>query len=202
MATPLSFTPVLDWVDYTDPTNIPTSIRVITAADLLRYENSHVALTQRVNEHDSLIGNAAGAITTLQNRATEIEALNGTQGTTIASLNGAIANLTSQLNALTRPVLIRSVTTAYTVLPANRIHIHTGGSATYTLPAPGTNVGIEFIFHNKGTGTLTLSSNAGSQIYWGTAAFATYNIPGSNTAYVVSDGTHWVVVINDANASV
>lgn len=39
MTDPISFSPFLGWVDITDPNSIPPDARLITAADLLRYEN-------------------------------------------------------------------------------------------------------------------------------------------------------------------
>lgn len=203
MATPISFTPVLEWVDYTDPTNVPQQVRVISAADLLRYENSHKALTDRVNEHDSLIINAGTAINGVADRVTQVEVVNTGQGDTIAQMAATIANLTSQLNALNRTTVVRSVTTAYNVLATNRYHIHTGGAATYTLPPPGTNAGLDFWFHNKGTATLTIGTTGNAQvIQYNNATSINYNMGAGTSLLLVSDGTHWVVVVSDMNATI
>lgn len=201
MATPLTFAYVSDWVDYTDPTNVPAQIRVITAADLLRYENALKDLVQRVNEHDTLVTNDGGAITQLQTRASEIETVNAAQGTTISQLTALVNQLQASVNALNRTTLVRSLTTAYTMLTTNRIHIHTGGAATYTLPAPGSSTNMDFVVHNLGTGNLTLQSASGSQIYAAGAASATVVLGASDTRVLASDGTYWVVVVSDTNAT-
>lgn len=201
MATPLTFTYVSDWVDYTDPTNVPAQIRVIKAADLLRYENALKDLVQRVNEHDTLVTNNDGAITQLQTRASEIETVNASQSTNITQLTALVNQLQASVNAQTRTTLVRSLTTPYTMVTTNRIHIHTGGAATYTLPAPGASANMDFVVHNRGTGNLTLQSASGSQIYAAGAATATTVLGASTTNYLVSDGTNWIVAISDTNIS-
>jgi hypothetical protein len=201
MATPLTFAYVSDWVDYTDPLNIPAQIRVIKAADLLRYENALKDLVQRVNEHDSLVTNNGTAITQLQDRTTSVETVNTAQGTNIAQLTALVNQLQASLNAQTRTTLVRSLTTPYTMVTTNRIHIHTGAAATYTLPAPGTSTDKDFVVHNRGTGNLTLQSAAGNQIYAAGAATATTVLGTSTTNYLVSDGTYWVVAISDTNVT-
>jgi hypothetical protein len=58
MTDPISFDPYLGWVDTTDPDNIPTDVRTVNAADLLRYENLGIAAEDRIN---SLIDDVAAA---------------------------------------------------------------------------------------------------------------------------------------------
>ena len=57
MTTPISFSPYLGWVDTTDPANIPANVRIIGAADLLRYEIFGQDATARIN--DLITGDAA-----------------------------------------------------------------------------------------------------------------------------------------------
>lgn len=66
MATPLTFTAYTGWVDATDPNNIPAGTRLITAADLLRYENLGTAVVARVNSHDTSITTNTTDITNLK----------------------------------------------------------------------------------------------------------------------------------------
>ena len=73
MTDPISFDPFLGWVDTTDPNNIPVDVRIISAADLLRYENFGVATTTAVN---SII--------------TDVADTKASQGTAITDLQGAI----------------------------------------------------------------------------------------------------------------
>lgn len=200
MATPLSFTRVTEWVDYTDPTNVPPSVRVISASDLLRYENGINAVTIRSNEHDSAIEALQSQLTTLSNSLTSLSSKVTTQSTTITSQSQTIASQQTQINNLSRPIVVRSSVTAYTVLVANRIHVHTGGSATYTLPtASASNLGVDFIFHNKGTATLSVTS--ATQLWANGGAFATKSVLANETFHVVSDGTNWVVLVTDSNAT-
>lgn len=196
MSTPISFNAVTDWVDYTDPTNVPTEVRILSASDLLRYENFGSQAAQRINEHDTAIGTLQSNQTQNVERLDAIETLNTTQGNAIDALQQADTARQTQITNLTRTTLVRASTSAYTILPANRIHIHTAGSATYTLPSPSTNTGVDFIVFNKGAGTLTLQSASGSQIFNANAAVATLALTNSQSAMLVSDGTHWIVVLS------
>lgn len=199
MATPLSFTAVTEWVDYTDPTNVPPSIRVISAADLLRYENGIKAVVQRSNEHDTTLESMASTISGLNSALSTLQSTVNTQASTISTLSASLASQTTQINNLARPILVRSAVTAYTVVPANRIHVHTGGSATYTLPTAVGNSGVDFIFHNKGTGTLTIASS--TQLWANGGAFANKPVLANESVHVVSDNANWVVLTTDSNAT-
>lgn len=44
------FEPYLGWVNIADPANIPVDAKIITAEDLLRYENFGVAAAEKINE--------------------------------------------------------------------------------------------------------------------------------------------------------
>lgn len=57
---PVNFTPYLGWADATDVNNIPNGFRLISAADLLRYENFGK--------------DAQAAITTLESDVTKLKA--------------------------------------------------------------------------------------------------------------------------------
>ena len=60
MTNPISFDPFLAWVDTTDPDNLPPEVHVISADDLLRYENFGVSATTAIN---SLITEVAPVLT-------------------------------------------------------------------------------------------------------------------------------------------
>lgn len=203
MATPISFNAVYDWVDHTDPTNIPPAVRVLTASDLIRYETGIKQTVDRVNEHDSLIATLNTALTTLTNRTTGTETTNAAQATTLANLQGSFNTLQAQYNTMDRPTVVRTLATAYTVNSGNRIHVHTVGAASWTLPAPsGSAIGRDVIIHNRGTGVLTLWSATGSQIFRNGAAAANIAIAISETHHLVCDGTYWVVLTSDSNATI
>jgi hypothetical protein len=52
MADPIVFDPYLDWVDVPEGDNIPPNAKLVSAADLMRYEQFGVAAAARLNEHD------------------------------------------------------------------------------------------------------------------------------------------------------
>lgn len=53
MADPISFTPYLGWLDAPNPNEPPANARMITAADLLRYERFGDAAAALLNAHDA-----------------------------------------------------------------------------------------------------------------------------------------------------
>ena len=75
MTDPISYDPYLSWVDTTDPDNLPADAKLITAADLLRYENFGVSATAAVN---SLITDLATTNSTVATQATTITDLQST----------------------------------------------------------------------------------------------------------------------------
>ena len=101
----------------------------------------------------------------------------------------------AQIAALTRGTVIRASTSAYTVSVANRIHIHTAGSAAWTLPAISGNVGQDILIHNKGAGTLTVSSAAANGIYTSGSAGTSITLSSNQSTWLVNDGAHWVTVM-------
>lgn len=88
-----------------------------------------------------------------------------------------------------------SATVAMTT--ANNIYVATGTTSTYTLPVITSNAGISIRIINRGSGTLTLNSNAGANdiyiISTGTAA-ATTSVAANSQVSVVGDGTYWIVL--------
>lgn len=86
----ISFDPYLSWVDTTDPDNLPADAKLITASDLLRYENFGVAATAAVN---GLISDVAATNTTVAGH-----------GTSITDLQDAVDGFAA-LQALDRTVL-------------------------------------------------------------------------------------------------
>lgn len=193
MATPLSYSPVYDWVNHTDPANIPPSVRIIAAEDILRWENAHVAEVQRINEHDSLITNLTDAISTQAATIGALTAENTSQATQLQNLTADLGIKAAQITALTRPLVVRASTTAYTMLATNRIHIHNAGSATYTLPDATVNSGKDFVVHNKGAGTLSIAASSGNQIFMSGVSGVGIVVGSNETIWMVSDGSQWIV---------
>lgn len=69
----------------------------------------------------------------------------------------------------------------------------TGGSGiTWTLPTPTGNGGLTYFIKNRGTATLTISSNSGNQIYT-TAANASTTVSAGGSIILICDGTYFTV---------
>lgn len=188
MATPLVFTKVTTWVDLTDPANIPPGAKLITAGDLLRYENGIDALVTRVNLHDAslvamdpILTDAVGDVALLQ--STMI-----TEQGNIDTLQAQMTTANNNITALTRSTVVAS--TAQTLPAAARFYIHTGGAVTSTLPVIAGNTGREIYVKNRGTGTLTLNSETNKM--WNTSVVSSVSIVTGAGIGFINDGTYWV----------
>lgn len=74
------------------------------------------------------------------------------------------------------------------------LQVYTGaGGDTFTLPAVAGNAGLSFVIKNRGSGALSVASNAGSQIY-DTSAQAAINVAAGASVTVINDGTYYLVV--------
>lgn len=98
MATQISFSPYLGWVDLTDPTNIPADARLITASDLLRYENFGKDGAAAINAASS---DAATAVTTANQAATDLSAHTGntTNPHNVTKAQVGLGNVTNTADA-------------------------------------------------------------------------------------------------------
>lgn len=90
-----------------------------------------------------------------------------------------------------------SPTGSLSMTTTNNIYVATGTTATYALPVVTSNAGMSLRIINRGSGTLTLNSNAGANdiyiISTGTAA-ATTSVAANSHVTVVGDGTYWIVL--------
>lgn len=191
MATPLVFTKVTTWVDLTDPANIPAGAKLITAADLLRYENGIDALVARVNQHDASLVAMDPIIT---GHTTDINTLKGqrvTDSGNIATLQTNVGTNTTAIANLQNNVLVASTAQTLAATKANNFYIHTGGAVTSTMPNVAGNTGKVMWVKNRGTGTLTL--NFETNKLWNTAGLSSSLsfVTGSQCGFV-NDGTYWV----------
>lgn len=184
MATPISFSPVLTWVDATDPNNIPADVRIITASDLLRYENFGKDASARINSIESTVEGHTSSIsntsTTVQEHENAINALENWQ--TGASTD--IANLKKQRALSTK-------TANYTTTAADSVIIGNSASAfTITLLSAATaTAGKVFTVKNKGAGVVTVASASGTIDGATTKTLAQWA-----SADFVSDGTNWFII--------
>lgn len=114
---------------------------------------------------------------------------------TITGINGGGA-----INALTINgggaigYTINTTSAGTNVLTANSAsdQIATGTTSTWTLPTPTGNSGLTFYMKNRGSGTVTLNSNSGSEIY-STSAVASISILAGEAYILKCDGSFWNV---------
>lgn len=191
MATPISFTPVLDWTDASDPNNLPADVRIIKAEDLLRYEAFGRDAAARINSHDTQIGNNATAITDLNtalgNADAAVDALESTvdgHTASIGTINTDITNL-KKLRAITTKAANYTATASDSVILANL-----ATAITITLPSAATmTAGRVFTVKNIGAGVATIASASGKIDGATTKTLAQWA-----SATVISNGTDWFVI--------
>jgi hypothetical protein len=88
-------------------------------------------------------------------------------------------------------VLVSSAAETLTV--GRPAYIYTGTGGTWNLPPIPTNANEPLPIKNRGSGTLTLQSNSGSQIY-NTAAQASITVAAGASVNLVNDSTYWAVL--------
>lgn len=188
MAAPLVFNEFLGWLDVVDAQNIPPGTRLITAADLLRYENFLVALRDRINSHETSLLDIAPKVATLITDVDAVEAANTAQSGLITTLQNDLDAAEANIAALTRGFSVNS--TAQTLNKANRVYVHTGGAVTLTLPPVGTHAGVEFIVKNRGSASITLATVEAAKL-WNTSAITSLSLGIGTFISVYCDGTFW-----------
>lgn len=188
MATPLVFTKVTTWVDLTDPANIPPGAKLITAADLLRYENGIEGLVNRVNSHDADIITLQGQRVTDSGNITTLQGQRVTDSGNITTLQGQMTTANNNIAALQRTTLVASTAQALAATVEN--YIHTGGAVVSTLPLVAGNTGKRVFIKNRGTGTLTI--NAETNKMWNTSVVTGLALVAGSGVAFVNDGTYWV----------
>jgi hypothetical protein len=184
MATPITFSPYLNWVDATDPNNIPAGIRIISASDLLRYENFAVAARDRINSIESTVETHTGTIADHDDEIASNTTDIGTLNTWKTSATTDIANLKKQRALATK-------TANYTTTAADSVIIGNGaGTITITLLSAVTaTAGRVFTIKNRATAALTVASAAGT-----IDGAATKSLAQWASLSVVSDGANWYTI--------
>lgn len=87
---------------------------------------------------------------------------------------------------------IRSVVSGAATLTLDKqytYYVFTGTTTTWTLPTVGNN--IAFYIKNRGSGAITLNSNAGGTDIYGTSAVASFTINPAEAYLLLGDGTHY-----------
>lgn len=92
------------------------------------------------------------------------------------------------LGVLADPGGTLTLTSAYTV------YVFTGTTATYTLPAVSGNARRTIYIKNRGSGNITLNSNAGGNDIYGSSAVNTLAITPGSAVQLINDNTYWVVL--------
>jgi hypothetical protein len=96
MADPIVFNPYLDWVDVPEGDNIPPNAKLVSAADLMRYEQFGVAAAARLNEHDAKWDDYATDETFIRNSlTTNANQITGVQNLITGKSIGSTDNLNS-----------------------------------------------------------------------------------------------------------
>lgn len=190
MSGPISFTPYTGWVDVADPLNIPSDVRVISASDLLRYENFGSAAAAKINENATNIAtNTTNIATHTTNIAANAAAITTLQGTVSGHTTSIAAN-TSAITALQAPPALATKTASYTLIGTDNIVVANGASLTLTLPSASLQgAGKKFTLKNINSTALTVASVAGTLDGAATASL----IQWAKATYV-SDGTNWLSI--------
>lgn len=188
MATPLVFTKVTTWVDLTDPANIPPGAKLITAADLLRFENGIDGLVTRVNLHDASLVAMDPILTTAVANISTLQGQRTTDSGNIGTLQTQMTTANNNITALQRTTLVTSTAQALTGIVQN--YIHTGGAVTSTLPTVAGNTGKQVYVKNRGTGALLINAET-NKMWNGSVVTGISVVAGAGTMFV-NDGTYWV----------
>lgn len=190
MATPLSFTPYMGWMDATDPNNIPADMHLIGAADLLRYEQFGSDATTAINKNSGDIATLNQSLSTLTTNYNATKTQANTTANDVANLTPTVAGHTTDITNLKKNRAITTKTANYTVALTDSVIVGNGATVTITLPSATTaTAGKVFTVKNINTANLTIASAAGTIDGATTKVLARWA-----SATVISDGTNWLVL--------
>lgn len=114
----------------------------------------------------------------------------------VSDRDGPVKKLrVNQILGLSATDVDSSVANAETV--ATRLSVITGTTPTATLPPVAGNLREVFLV-NSASGTATVDTPGSEKIFTGTADADTLTIATGKTAHLLSDGTKWYHVSNDA----
>lgn len=88
------------------------------------------------------------------------------------------------------------VTTSSTTLTLNASstnYVFTGTTATWTLPTVASSINRVYFIKNRGSGTLTINSNAGGNDIYTSSATNTTTVTAGQAIMLVNDGAFWLV---------
>lgn len=107
---------------------------------------------------------------------------NTTQIATTAFVQDAIAGTGNISNAATLSIDV-----------TKKHQIFTGTTSTWTAPVITGNTWKELWIKNRGSGALTINSNAGGNDFYITSAVNTFSLSPGEAVILVNDGTYWTV---------
>jgi hypothetical protein len=114
----------------------------------------------------------------------------------ISDIDGRVKKLRlNQINGLSATDVDTSVATGETV--NTRLSVITGSTPTVTLPAVAGEMREVFLV-NAASGSAIIDTPGSEKIFTGTADADTLTIATAKTAHLLSDGTKWYHVSNDA----
>jgi hypothetical protein len=162
-----------------------------TGMQLFLYNRGSATVTVQRAGTDNLYDGTLGSVTSVTMAAgTSLQLYDdGTFWLVVVASTGTSGGATPLTGSTT-------AATTVTLSATNEYLTYTGSSAsTWTLPAVSGNTGAWMMLSNRGTGTITLASNSGSQIYSGTTgAIASGPLPPGGSVTLVNDGTYWVII--------
>lgn len=79
------------------------------------------------------------------------------------------------------------------LLSHNRNYSFSGTTTTWTLPALANNTGRIYYIKNRGSGNITLNSNAGGSDIYDTGTVNTISITPGSAKLIIHDGTYWTI---------
>jgi len=110
-------------------------------------------------------------------------------GTLNVATSATTPSLTSTGSFNITPTIISASTYTMSVTASNLVF--TGTNSTWTLPPVSGNTGYFFFIKSKGSGTITLNSNAGGNDIYGSSAVSTFAINAGTAYTLINDGTTW-----------
>jgi hypothetical protein len=114
----------------------------------------------------------------------------------ISDIDGRVKKLRlNQINGLSATDVDTSVATGETV--NTRLSVITGSTPSVALPAVAGALREVFLV-NAASGAADITTPGSEKIFTGTADADTLSIPTAKTAHLLSDGTKWYHVSNDA----
>ncbi|QWY82774.1 hypothetical protein PP641_gp034 [Arthrobacter phage SilentRX] len=191
MADPISFTPFLGWTDATDPNNIPADFHIISASDLLRYENFGKNATTAINKNSSDISTLNQSVSSLGNSLQETDTQANQTASDVATLTPTVAQHNTDITNLKKNRAVTTKTANYTVASTDSVIIANLATAiTITLPSAVTmTAGRVFTVKNKGAGVATVASAAGTIDGAANKTLAQWAF-----ASFISDGANWFII--------